>query len=275
MSQFRRCQVFFCSLLLAFASIPGAKAEETVDVALVLAVDVSRSMSFEELRIQRKGYASAISSPEVLRAIRQGAYGRIAVTLFEWAVDSYFREVVSWTVIETAADAEAVSAKLLAENSRAERRTSISGAIRHALDVLDFAPVRADRRVIDISGDGPNNQGVAVTTLRDMAVAAGVTINGLPLMTDSGFGSQFNIPDLDRYYENCVIGGPGSFVIPVNNWDQFAEAVRRKLVLEIGRLEPSQPKVIPAQFKRPDPYDCLVGEKIWQQRQWRFDDFDR
>ena len=252
-----------------------ARAQERVDVALVLAVDVSRSMSFDELRIQREGYAAAIASPEVVRAIGQGAYRRIAVTLFEWANNSYANEVLGWTVIESQADADTVAARLLATHTFGQSRTSISGAIGHGVGLLETAPYIADRRVIDVSGDGPNNQGMPVAEARDKAVALGITINGLPMMTRGGVGSQFHIEDLDRYYTKCVIGGPGAFVVPVNDWDQFAEAVRRKLVLEIGRADELAPRIIPAQFMLEEPYDCLIGEKIWQQRGWQFDDFNR
>ncbi|WP_037547421.1 DUF1194 domain-containing protein [Stappia stellulata] len=266
-------RAFFLSAIVSAAIVPSARAEVAVDVALVLAVDVSRSMSHEEMRIQRRGYADAISSPQVLRAISQGPHGRIAVTLFEWAADYHAREIVAWTVIETRADAQAIAATLLSQHSRGERRTSISGGIDHAVRLLEAVPFLADRRVIDVSGDGPNNQGLPVTMARDAAVRKGITINGLPLMTEGGYGSQFNIPDLDEYYRRCVIGGPGAFMIPVNDWDQFAEAVRRKLVLEIGALEPmptatERARVMPAQFDFAPPYDCLIGEKIWRQRGW-------
>ncbi|MFZ2102184.1 MAG: DUF1194 domain-containing protein [Oricola sp.] len=261
-------------MLLATALQP-AQAQERVDIALVLAVDVSRSMSMEELRIQREGYAAAIASPEVVRAIQEGAYRRIAVTLFEWAANSHAREIIGWTVIEDQADADAVAAEMLATRSFGERRTSISGAIFHATGLLETAPYDADRRVIDVSGDGPNNQGTPVTEARDDAVGRGITINGLPMMTSGGGGAQFNIVDLDRYYTQCVIGGPGAFMVPVNDWDQFAEAVRRKLVLEIGDAGDVQPRAIPVQFMLEEPYDCMIGERIWQQRGWQFDGLDR
>ncbi|WP_346897985.1 DUF1194 domain-containing protein [uncultured Roseibium sp.] len=263
------------ALLLFLSFLPSARAQDRVDVALVIAVDVSRSMSYEELRIQRKGYAAAIASPEVVRAIQDGVYGRIAVTLYEWAADSYVHEIIGWTLIENQADAEAIAALLLSENSVGARRTSLSGAIRAGVERLEQVPFSADRLVIDISGDGPNNQGLPVTEERDKAVAKGIIINGLPLMTSSGMGSWFNIPDLDVYYHRCVTGGPGSFVIPVTEWEEFPEAVRRKLVLEIGGVEMPKPRVMPAQLFKEEPYDCLIGEKIWQQRMWQYDDFDR
>jgi len=266
--------VFLWAALLFGAgvvAVSAAKAAEPVDVALVLAVDVSRSMSAEELALQRKGYAAAISDPAVVRAVGQGLHRRIALTMFEWANDAHAREIVPWTVIERQEDAEAFADAVLADTSYGQRRTSISGAIRHASRLLLDVPFAAERLVIDISGDGPNNQGVTVTRARDLAVEAGFVINGLPLMTTGGFGGQFNIPDLDAYYRHCVIGGPGSFVIPVNGWDQFPEAVRRKLVLEIGGGAPVQPpRAIPAQITFGEPYDCLVGEKIWRRLRQQF-----
>lgn len=251
------------SLLLA--PVLPAAAQEQVDVALVLAVDVSRSMSPEELQIQRQGYAAAIASPEVVRAIEMGVHGRIGLMMFEWANESHAREIVPWSVVETAADARDFADKVLADTTYGQRRTSISGAIRHASALLDEVPFEAGRLVIDISGDGPNNQGTPVTLARDAAVERGHIINGLPLMTKGGIGFQFNIPDLDEYYRRCVIGGPTSFVIPVVEWAQFPDAVRRKLILEIGGRMPREPaRIIKAQITFDAPYDCLVGEKIWR-----------
>nr|WP_269582720.1 DUF1194 domain-containing protein [Roseibium sp. Sym1] len=251
------------SLLLA--PVLPAAAQEQVDVALVLAVDVSRSMSPEELQIQRRGYAAAIASPEVVRAIEMGVHGRIGLMMFEWANESHAREIVPWSVVETAADARDFADKVLADTTYGQRRTSISGAIRHASALLADVPFEADRLVIDISGDGPNNQGTPVTLARDAAVERGYIINGLPLMTRGGIGFQFNIPDLDEYYRRCVIGGPTSFVIPVIEWAQFPDAVRRKLILEIGGRTPEKPaRIIKAQITFDEPYDCMVGEKIWR-----------
>jgi len=262
------------------AALPGAEAQEPVDVALVLAVDVSRSMSPRELTIQREGYAAALNHPDVVRAIAQGAYGRIAITMFEWAGNGSVREVFDWTLIETAADADQVSALVQDSMPLAQRRTSISGAIKHAMKRLGEAPYDGFRKVIDVSGDGPNNHGGPVLSARDEALASRIVINGLPLMTSDGPGGGFNIGDLDTYYSECVIGGPGSFLVPVKSWDQFPEAIRRKLILEIGSLPDELPAVLPTQaqpsspFLRPssEPYDCLVGEKIWEQRRWMFDE---
>lgn len=258
---------------------PEAQARDRVDVALVLAVDVSRSMSVRELEIQRDGYAAALNHPDVVRAIAQGAYGRIAVTMFEWAGESSIREVFDWTLVENSADADRLSAIVGNSIPFGMRRTSISGALHHALRRLDEAPFDGFRKVVDVSGDGPNNQGQPVLDAREAGLAKGIVINGLPLMTRDGPGSGFNIPDLDAYYSECVIGGPGSFLVPVHSWDQFPEAIRRKLVLEIGGLPAIEPSVVPAQTSavprlrtRSEPYDCLIGEKLWNQRQWMFDD---
>ncbi|MEP3437663.1 MAG: DUF1194 domain-containing protein [Hoeflea sp.] len=261
------------------AALQGAQAREPVDVALVLAVDVSRSMSPRELTIQREGYAAALNHPDVVRAIAQGAYGRIAITMFEWAGDNSIREVFDWKLVETAVDADQLSAIVRKSRPVAQRRTSISGAIRHAVKRLDEAPYEGLRKVIDVSGDGPNNHGEPVLSAREAAVAQRIVINGLPLMTSDGPGGGFNIEDLDAYYSDCVIGGPGSFLVPVNSWEQFPEAIRRKLILEIGSLPATLPEIVPVQAlpARPfrsatEPYDCLIGEKIWDQRRWMFDD---
>ncbi|MDP2734472.1 MAG: DUF1194 domain-containing protein [Hoeflea sp.] len=261
------------------AALSGAQAREPVDVALVLALDVSRSMSQQELTIQREGYAAALSHPDVVRAIAQGAHGRIAITMFEWAGNAAIRDVFDWTLIETAADAEQVSAIVGETRPIGRQRTSISGALDHALRRLEDAPFEAFRKVIDVSGDGPNNQGGPVLEARQAALSRQIVINGLPLMTRDGPGSGFNIADLDTYYTECVVGGPGSFLVPVHSWDQFPEAIRRKLIQEIGGLPTAPERIMPAQVSpvqplRPSsvPYDCLIGEKIWEQRQWMFDD---
>lgn len=252
-------------------------AQEAVDVELVLAVDVSLSMSFEELKIQRDGYTAALTHPDVIDAIRNGIHGKIAVTYFEWAGDMSQYMVVPWTVIATREDAEAVAAQITASPPNSARRTSISGGLRYAQDLFAESSFRGMKRVIDISGDGPNNQGEYVDLARDDIVAQGIVINGLPLMTDGGMISSFDVQDLDRYYNDCVIGGPGSFMIPVNAWEQFPEAIRRKLVLEIagdaGRdwwqdaLRQSVAPVI-----KVAGYDCQVGEKRWRGRSWMWDE---
>ena len=187
--------------------------------------------------------------------------------------------IVPWTVIESRQDAEAVAARLTAAPSNSARRTSISSAIDFGVDLFAETNYRGTKRVIDISGDGPNNQGAAVNVARDAVVAQGIVVNGLPLMTSSGFTSAYDVPDLDRYYRDCVIGGPGAFMIPVNGWQQFPEAIRRKLVLELAdsasprrsaqnaRYLPDLPVTLVQD--RPSA-DCQVGEKMWRDRRWMF-----
>lgn len=240
-----------------------------VDVELVLAVDVSRSMTPAELEIQRRGYVEAIMSDDVIGAIRSGMIGEIALTYVEWAGPSSQRVVVDWTIIGGREDAQAFVDTLNEHFELPLRRTSISGIIDFAMDSLNSNDIRGLRRVIDVSGDGPNNQGGPVSAARDRAVADGIVINGLPLMTRDGAYQRWNIDDLDAYYQDCVIGGPGAFSIPVYDWSQFAEAVRRKLVLEIaGR--PTE-RIWKAQFVA-EGRDCMIGEKIWQRNRSIFDE---
>ncbi|RST81721.1 DUF1194 domain-containing protein [Aquibium carbonis] len=249
--------------------------DEVVDVELVLAVDVSLSMSPMELELQRDGYAAALVHDQVMRAIKDGVHGKIAVVYFEWAGDFMQHVVVPWTRISSEAEAQAFVAQMTASPPRSARRTSISGALLYADRLFDNSGYRGLKRVIDVSGDGPNNQGEPVAETRDAITAKGITINGLPLMTSGGFASSFDVNDLDVYYQNCVIGGPGAFVIPVNDWSQFPEAIRRKLVLELAMDQPAWPaptlgpvKGPPVVLAQSTPgYDCLIGERIWQNRQ--------
>lgn len=250
-------------MLICLVTALPAKAEDLrVDLELILAVDVSRSMTGREMEIQRRGYAEALTSDDVVAALTGGPNGRVALTYVEWAGIDLQRTIVDWTVIASAADAERVARVLTVELSNNLRRTSISAALDHAAGLFVNNGYNGLRRVIDISGDGPNNMGRAVTAARDAAVDQGITINGLPLMTREGLGMMWHLDDLDLYYKACVIGGPGAFVIPVRSWAEFVPAVRQKLILElVGR----QPEVQKAAFvgNGPDGYDCLIGEKIW------------
>ena len=256
-----RCfAVFALCGFLGCAPLQAAPVE--VDVELALMVDVSRSMSPRELEIQRRGYAEALVSDEVLGVISNGFIGKIAITYVEWAGDGTNAVIVPWTVIDGLETAEVVADTLLWSNPIGLRRTSISGAIRFAMMDIDTNDYIGLRRVIDISGDGPNNDGRPVRGARDAALEVGIVINGLPLMTWDET-SLWGIPDLDVYYQNCVIGGPGAFVIPVLKWEDFPMAVRRKLVLELaGPLEAAL-----AGFHLDPGYDCLIGEKIRRSRE--------
>jgi hypothetical protein len=260
------CAAFALTLWLA----PVSLADEPVDVELVLAVDVSLSMSPEELEIQRHGYAATLTHDNVLQAIADGAHGKIAVTYVEWAGTTSQRVIVPWTVIASRTDAERVVAQLSAQPPNSARRTSISGALEFGNDLFAESGYQGTKRVIDISGDGPNNQGAPVNLTRDELIKQGIIINGLPLMTRGGFSGAYDVKNLDRYYSDCVIGGPGAFMIPVNDWTQFPQAIRRKLVLELaGPEEAAHPPVILAQDR--SATDCLVGEKMWRNRSWMFD----
>ncbi len=261
---------FALSLLLA----PQANAAEPVDIELVLAVDVSLSMSPDELEIQRQGYAAALTHDRVLEAIAAGVHGRIAVTYVEWAGSTTQHIVVPWTAIATRSDAERFVRQLSASPPNSARRTSIASALEFGGDLFAESGFRGMKRVIDISGDGPNNQGPPVTGARDALIAQGITVNGLPLMTNGGLASAYDVDDLDLYYQDCVIGGPGAFMIPVKDWSQFPEAVRRKLVLELaGGSTSGEAAHPPVRLAQAAPaYDCLIGEKMWRDRSWMWDD---
>jgi hypothetical protein len=254
---------------LAFASgsvAPDARAEP-VDVELIIAADVSLSMTQEELRIQREGYVAALTHESVINAIKDGAYGRIAISIFEWAGETSQFLVVPWTTIASLEDAKRVVAQMSENPPRSARRTSISGALLFAGDLFAESQFEGTRRILDVSGDGPNNHGPPVLPVRDALLAQGVIINGLPLMTNFGPFGRFNLEDLDDYYANCVIGGPGSFIVPVNDWTDFPEAVRHKLVLELaGPWSPTwrsyaadEAEVI--RVSSQGEYDCMIGER--------------
>jgi hypothetical protein len=267
--------LLLCGTSLALTPPVAIAGDEVVDVELVLAVDVSLSMSPDELIIQRDGYAAALTDPVVLGAILDGVHGKIAVTFVEWAGSTVQQVVVPWSVIASAEDARAFVARMTATPPRSARRTSISAAIAFAAAQFENSGFRSLKRVIDVSGDGPNNQGGAVHHARNRIIETGITINGLPLMTNGGgMASAYDITNLDKYYADCVIGGPGAFMIPVNDWSQFPEAIRRKLVLELAdarhplrtAMEAEFPPVVPALASFVT--DCEIGEKMWNNRSW-------
>ncbi|WP_299785339.1 DUF1194 domain-containing protein [uncultured Marivita sp.] len=247
---------------------PADAQEIEVDLELVLMVDVSRSMTERELEIQRRGYAEALRSDAVFAALQSGLLQSVAVTYVEWAGTQ--EVVIDWRVLQTRADLDAFADILTSRFDPALRRTSISEALIFGAELIDTNIYAGLRRVIDISGDGPNNQGRHVERARDTVLSKGIVINGLPLLTREGMDSAWHLENLDVYYENCVIGGPGSFVIPVFDWDDFAEAVQRKLVLEMVS-RPTEATVVPVQAVNRDPTDCRIGEKIWQDRRRYWD----
>jgi hypothetical protein len=235
-----------------------------VDVELVLAVDVSYSMDMDELAIQREGYAQAIVSKEFLQALKSLNNGRISVTYFEWAAASDQKIIIPWRLIDGPETADAVAEEIMKSPFRRASRTSISGAINFAMPLFDADPYHGTRRVIDISGDGPNNDGQPVTIARDAALAKGIVINGLPIMVKEPSYSTMDIDNLDFYYEDCVIGGPGSFVVTIKDREKFREAIRDKLLLEVAGLTPS-PRLVPVAEREPR-VSCAIGEKIWRDR---------
>jgi Protein of unknown function (DUF1194) len=256
----------FAAVLAAPASPPLAQTKHTanVDVELVLAVDVSYSMDPEEQALQREGYVSALTSAEFLNALRALGQSRIAVTYFEWAGVSDQKIVMPWRLIDGPEAADAVAAEIARAPYRRASRTSIAGALAFAQPLFEASGYRGLRRIIDVSGDGANNQGPPVTTVRDQVLEKGITINGLPIMLKRPSAGTMDIDDLDVYYEDCVIGGPGAFVIPIKERDKFKDAIRTKLVLEIAGRTPA-PRIRPAAAGAPR-ISCLIGERLWQQR---------
>jgi hypothetical protein len=244
--------------------LAAKESHPSVDLELVLAVDVSYSMDLDELALQREGYAQAIISKEFLQALKTGPNGKISVTYFEWAASSDQKVIIPWRVIDGPETADAVASEILKTPVRRASRTSISGAINFGMALFDENPHRGIRRVIDVSGDGPNNNGSPVTEARDAAVEKGVIINGLPIMVKEPSYSTMDIGNLDLYYEDCVIGGPGSFVVTIKEREKFKEAIRTKLVLEIAGRTPER-RILPVAGKEPR-VNCLIGEKIWQDR---------
>jgi hypothetical protein len=239
--------------ILPLASSP-AWSDEKVDLELVLAVDISRSMDPEEFAVQRAGYVAALRHPDFINAVRAGLNGRIALTYFEWASEVHAASQVDWRIVEDAGSANAFADELERRAVNTFRGTSVSAALRFAAQRFDANAYQAWRRVIDISGDGPNNIGPPVADARDAAIADGIIINGLPILIRPSFSNV----DLDRYYAECVTGGPGSFVLPVKEAAEFTTAIRRKLILEVsGAQMPA--RVLPV---ADTAVDCMIGEKL-------------
>ena len=240
---------------------PNAKA---VDTELVIAVDISYSMDPEEQALQREGYITGLTSHEFMQALRQGVHGKVAVTYFEWAGPNDQTIVMPWRLVDGPEAADAVAAEIARAPYRRAARTSIAGALQFAKPLFDASGYRGIRRVIDVSGDGTNNSGPPVTLIRDDVLASGMTINGLPIMLKRPNTFGIDIENLDVYYEDCVIGGPGAFVIPIRERNQFKEATRTKLVLEVAGHTPA-PRIIPLQ-SRSRRISCTIGEQMWRER---------
>ena len=220
----------------------AASAVEYVDLELVIATDVSYSIDEDEAALQREGVAAAFRSKEVISAIRAGFLRKIAVAYVDYSSSVHNRVVIDWRVISGRESAHDFAAALLKAFPTFGRRTSISDAIEFAAGMIATNRFEGTRRVIDVSGDGPNNWGRLVDRVRDETAAKRITINGLPIVNDGGqFISRYYLPDLDLYYRGCVIGGPGAFIVVARNFKDFARAIRKKLILEIAGLKPRLP----------------------------------
>jgi len=278
-SQLAAIAVSVLSLARADAAPPDrqiANLPTPVDLELVLAVDVSGSIDEEEAALQRQGYVDAITDPQVIKAITSGMLGRIAVTYFEWAGEGWQIPVIGWTILDSEDSARAFAAQLAAAPINTGPWTSIGDALDYAVPLFEANNLEATRRIIDISGDGPNNSGRMAPVARDAAVAKGITINGLPIMNDRPNFQRRPMPNLDLYYRHCVIGGRGAFIVVAENFRTFARAIRRKLILEIAGLAPegndtiaarglaqNDPKVRMPRELKPDRWvpPCDAGEQ--------------
>jgi hypothetical protein len=243
-------RAFRTSLILFFVGLTllpeAAYAAEKVDLLLVLAADVSRSINEQRFQLQREGYAAALADPRVLEAIRAGRQGRIGVAFVEWSGEGKQRVVIDWTAIGDAAAAKQLGDVLWDAPRSFADRTSISGGIEFAMAQLALAPYASGRRTIDVSGDGTNNAGPEVTAARDEVVGKGVTINGLPILSDNPLSwnpEHTNPPGgLANYYSNNVIGGPGAFVMVAKNFDSFGQAIINKMIAEVSQAHEAVPR---------------------------------
>ncbi len=252
--------LLLAAILLSLAPATAQTPIE-IDAEIVLAVDASGSMDPYEREVQRNGYAEALRHPDLMRAITAGWTGRIALTYFEWAGDVRPATLIPWRLIDGPESAAAFAAEIEAIRMPTWRGTSISRAIDFAVDLLEVSEYAAAKRVIDISGDGPNNFGPPVTDARDRAVALGITINALPIMIRPSRGVA-----LDRYFEDCVIGGLGAFVLVAHAPEEFAQAIRRKLILEISGEQPERLRLAADH----EPTNCMIGEMMRPNRFERF-----
>jgi hypothetical protein len=273
--------------LSSFATLPATGQQQSatqaesgakVDLELVLAVDISQSMDFEEHTLQRMGYVDAFRHKDVVNAILSGPRGKIAVTVMEWAGDFEPYDIVPWTILDSEAAVAAFADRLSKESVNGEQRTSISNALYSAAERIERNGISSLRQVIDVSGDGANNAGGPIEQARDLVLKKGITINGLPIMLNKPM-QYYDIDHLDRYYKHCVIGGPAAFIVPVFDLKHLSATIRKKLVMEIASLEvapdmapiqfaeaedpaPARPGIVLAQLKLPkEKTDCFAGEK--------------
>jgi len=235
------------SALLAAMSAP-VRAAEPVDLLLVLASDVSRSVDTRKFELQRQGYAAALSNPRVIEAIKSGPHGRIAICFIEWSGATSQKVVIDWTIVSDMASARKIGDQMLELPRSFADRTSISAGLEYAMNQLEQAPFTAPRRTIDVSGDGTNNSGRDIASVRDEVLAKGVTINGLVILSETPLPwnpEHTNPPGgLDEYYRRNVTGGAGSFVMVAENHNSFGQAIVKKMIAEIAWVSPERPVVM-------------------------------
>ena len=233
---------------LSFTLCGAARSAEQVDLLLVLASDVSRSVDTRKFQLQREGYAAALSNPRVIDAIRSGPHGKIAICFVEWSGATSLKLVIDWTVVGDAASARKIGDQMLELPRSFADRTSISAGLEFSMTQLERAPYQAVRRTIDVAGDGTNNSGRDIVSVRDEILAKGVTINGLVILSETPlpWNPEHTNPagGLDNYYRNNVTGGPGSFVMVAENHNSFGQAIVKKMIAEIAWVEPKKPVVM-------------------------------
>jgi hypothetical protein len=244
-----RLFIVVITALIGYSGI--AAAAEGADLLLVLAADVSRSVDYQKFQLQREGYAAAMTDPRVIEAIQSGPHGSIAVSFVEWSGFGAQKTVIDWTTIGDEASARAFGNLILAAPRSFADRTSISGAIDFSVQQIETAPYNAQRRVIDVSGDGTNNAGRDVELARNDAIAKGIVINGLVILSERPIPwnpEHTNPPGgLVQYYRNHVIGGPGAFVMAAEDFKSFGRALTNKLVAEIAQTVPPHQTALAAQ----------------------------
>jgi hypothetical protein len=232
------------ALVAASLALCGAaRAAEQVDLLLVLSSDVSRSVDTRKFQLQREGYAAALSNPRVIDAIRSGPHGKIAICFVEWSGATSLKLVIDWTVVSDAASARKIGDQMLELPRSFADRTSISAGLEFSMAQLERAPYQAIRRTIDVAGDGTNNSGRDINSVRDEILAKGVTINGLVILSETPlpWNPEHTNPagGLDNYYRNNVTGGPGSFVMVAENHNSFGQAIVKKMIAEIAWVPPA------------------------------------
>jgi len=263
----------FTAFAIALLAMP-ALAAERVDLELVLATDTSRSIDDSEARLQRGGVAAALRHPDIIQAIQSGYHKKIAAAYIDYSSANFNEIIVDWRIIKDAESANTFARALIETPLTFGRRTSNSDGLEMAASMIENNQYLGTRRVIDVAGDGPNNYGRLVEDVRDDIVNKGISINGLPIISngDEGFASQFSINDLDDYYRGCVIGGRGAFIVVARDFPDFARAIRRKLIFEIalGGSEPQLLHRVQGGRRAFGGYvykpGCDIGERLWLRR---------